>query len=41
MIVQPPQAHNHKNDNNGNDWYFRFDDDNEMNYKYIPSRYKW
>ena len=41
MIVQPPQAHNHKNDNNGNDWYFRFDDDYEMNYKYISSIYKW
>ena len=24
-------------DNNGKDWYFRFDDDNEMNYKYSLS----
>ena len=37
MMVQPPQAHNHeKYDNNGKGWYFRFDDDNKMIYKYIP-----
>ena len=37
MKVQLPQAHNHeKYDNNGNDWYFRFDYD-KISYKYILS----
>ena len=26
-----------KYDNDGKDWYFRFDDDDKMNYKYILS----
>ena len=26
-----------KYDNNGKDWYFRFDDDNKMSYDYILS----
>ena len=26
-----------KYDNNGKGWYFRFDDDNDMSYKYILS----
>ena len=26
-----------KYDNNGKGWYFRFDDDNNMSYKYILS----
>ena len=38
MMVQPPQAQSHgKYDNNGKDWFFPFDDGNEMNYKYILS----
>ena len=37
-MVQPPQANNHgKNDNNGKGWWFRFDADNMMSYKYIFS----
>ena len=29
MMIQLPQAHIHgKYDNDGKDWYFRFDDDN-------------
>ena len=36
MKVQPTQAHKHgKYDNNGKVLYFRFDDENKMNYKYI------
>ena len=35
-MVQPPQAHNHgKYDNNGKSRYFRFDDDNKMNYIHL------
>ena len=36
MMVQPHQAQEHWKvyDNNGKDWYFRFDADNEMSYKY-------
>ena len=38
MMVQLPQAHIHgKYDNDGKDWYFRLDDDNNMSYKYILS----
>ena len=38
MMVQPPEAHNkEKYDNNGKDWYFRFDYDNKIRYKYILS----
>ena len=36
MKVQPTQAHKHgKYDNNGKVLYFRFDDENKMNYKYV------
>ena len=36
-MAQPPQVHNHgKYDNNGNDWYFWFDyDNNKISYRYI------
>ena len=35
-MVQPFQAHSHgKNDNNGKGWYFSFEDDNKVSYKYI------
>ena len=35
---QTSQAHNHGNyDNNGKEGYFRFDDDNNMSYRYIHS----
>ena len=38
MVVQPSQTHNHeKYDNTGKGGYLRFDDDNEMDYKYILS----
>ena len=38
MMVQPPEAQNHeKYDSTGKDWYFRLDDDNKINYKYILS----
>ena len=34
-MVQPPRVHNHgKYDNNGKGWYFRFDDENKMSYKF-------
>ena len=36
MIVHPLQAHNNaKYDNNEESWYFRFQDNNTMSYKYI------
>ena len=43
MMVQPPQAHNHrKYDNNGKSLYFRFDDDDTMSYNYIIEiTYTW
>ena len=35
-MVQPPQAYiTEKYDNSGKGWYFRFDDNNEMSYRYI------
>ena len=38
MMKQTSQTHDHeKYDNNGKGWYFRFDDDNNMSYKYILS----
>ena len=39
MVVQPPQAHNHKKKYNNyrKGWYFWFDDDNKMSYNYIFS----
>ena len=38
MMVQSPQAHTYgKYDSNGKGWYFRFDYDNKMSYKYILS----
>ena len=38
MMQQTSQTHDHgKNDNYGKSWYFRFDDDNNMSYKYILS----
>ena len=35
MTVQPPQAHSHEKYENN--WYFRFENDNTMSYKYILS----
>ena len=38
MMWQTSQKHDHgKYDNNGKGWYFRFDGDNNMSYKYIIS----
>ena len=38
MAWQTSQAHNHeKYNNNGKGGYFRFDDDNNMSYRYILS----
>ena len=38
MMQQTSQTHDHgKNDNYGKSWYFRFDDDNNMSYRYILS----
>ena len=38
MMVQPPQAHRRgKYDNNEKGWYFRYDGDNTMRYKYVLS----
>ena len=39
MMVQPPQANYHRKeyDNSRKGWYFPFDDDNKMSYKYILS----
>ena len=37
-MVQLRQTHSHgKYDNNGKVWYFRFDDDDKINYKYTLS----
>ena len=37
-MLQTSQTHNHgKYDNNGKGGYFRFDDDNNMSYRYILS----
>ena len=41
ILGQAPQAHNHGKYNNiGKVWYFRFDDDNNMSYKYIKLSYE-
>ena len=38
MMVQPVQAHSHKEyDNNWKGWYLRFDEDDKMSYECIPS----
>ena len=38
MMWQTSQAHNHgKYENNGKGGYFRFDNDNNMGYRYILS----
>ena len=45
MMLQSPQTHNTEQymyDNDGKDWYFLFDDDKNMGYKYILSiTYTW
>ena len=43
MVAQPPKTENHgKYDINGRSWYLRFDDDNNLNYRYIQSIiYTW
>ena len=39
MMLQTSQAHNHgKYENNGKSGYFRFDDDNNMSYRYNLSK---
>ena len=42
LMVKPHQAHSHaKYANIGKGWYFRFNDDNKMRYKYILSITRW
>ena len=37
MMVQPAQSHNREKNDSGKGWNFKFNDDNKMSYKYIPS----
>ena len=37
MMVQPRHTAAEKYDNKGKDWYFRFDNDDKLSYKYILS----